>query len=1003
MYFSKLADWCLNSPHSETTELAIDLFILLLAQIPTRRCIRPLLESKYFVPILSTRLSTDKLKIVSRYMHFPVDDFSAEPLSYSQVEARIEEQYLEKLRQALYQQGLKESAFSLHAIDNETKINRLIDSVPTDIVNSVFFIPSSTEIELVHAILVDKLLTPKKISKSVLSVSPRFPTETDFNKSVALSRHVLTTQYLSLPDYMERNLELYKEDVFEKLKGAFEDSVPRLGHKFLGGGPKFDGSSRMIAPVNKVEIITVARDPFTASPSSVKGEIVIDLKSILPNVREEWDKLRNGDVLFLITLGEHGNDSWSSRLGIQRIRGCTVLELVDGEGNLISSFGKPGEQVAKSGDKRIARVDFDPITYASDLSSAVPLGEFQIVLRLKSSETVFKSVLSSCSTVRFPEWFSDFFLGYGSPDSLMVAKDGDEDVKDDICQRFGFLVFHAPPLTGKHSVLASIINTLLADPSEKILLISKSNETLNLLLEGINLSDQILKLGGSQDDVFSRTGRINALLAKRLELLGRVKTLAVAIGLSENVADDFSYNCDNARQFLELRVKPINELFGKTCESIKTRGEAEKWLSDKLLMNPTSIVGVELLNGFKDVEADRNRSAKELAVMRATRLLDNYSFEYIVNPFKRFRHESYEEILKIFSDLEKLSPFEILRTVRDRSEFLLTCFSRVIAGTSTSVMMNRDNLMGKSDARFSTVIVDDANQMLDLETCLCLSTNRDSSRLRRIILVGDDEQLGPVVASNFTKSNFATSLFARMKMLGAPVMNLTDVVECGSVFIGSLLQKVYKNMVTSSMTDNTLCPPALCFDSQFVHVGPYLGQGESEPSPGVYQNLGEAEFIVALYMLMRLNNVKAESISILTAYTGQKNLIHDVVKAKCDWNPIFGQPRDITTIDQFQGQSNDIVLVSLVRTENPGHMRDPKRWVTAIGTAKHALYIFGNREAFAQTGEKVVEDIFLKFEERPQTLDLMIEGGECLNVDGTQMMLDILQAQIRHHLRKSRI
>ena len=40
--------------------------------------------------------------------------------------------------------------------------------------------------------------------------------------------------------------------------------------------------------------------------------------------------------------------------------------------------------------------------------------------------------------------------------------------------------------------------------------------------------------------------------------------------------------------------------------------------------------------------------------------------------------------------------------------------------------------------------------------------------------------------------------------------------------------------------------------TQFVNVGDYEGRGESTPAPFFYQNLGEAEFVVQLYMYMRL-------------------------------------------------------------------------------------------------------------------------------------------------------
>lgn len=87
------------------------------------------------------------------------------------------------------------------------------------------------------------------------------------------------------------------------------------------------------------------------------------------------------------------------------------------------------------------------------------------------------------------------------------------------------------------------------------------------------------------------------------------------------------------------------------------------------------------------------------------------------------------------------------------------------------------------------------------------------------------------------------------------------------------------------------------------------------------QNLAEAEYVVAVYMYMRLLGYPAEKISILTTYNGQKHLIRDVVEQRCTQNPVFGRPSKITTVDRFQGQQNDYILLSLVRTRTVGHLR----------------------------------------------------------------------------------
>ena len=68
------------------------------------------------------------------------------------------------------------------------------------------------------------------------------------------------------------------------------------------------------------------------------------------------------------------------------------------------------------------------------------------------------------------------------------------------------------------------------------------------------------------------------------------------------------------------------------------------------------------------------------------------------------------------------------------------------------------------------------------------------------------------------------------------------------------------------------------------------------PSPDYtfkLQNLAEAEYVVGVFMYMRLLGYPAESISILTTYNGQKHLIRDVINQRCADNPLIGRPSKV--------------------------------------------------------------------------------------------------------------
>lgn len=52
-------------------------------------------------------------------------------------------------------------------------------------------------------------------------------------------------------------------------------------------------------------------------------------------------------------------------------------------------------------------------------------------------------------------------------------------------------------------------------------------------------------------------------------------------------------------------------------------------------------------------------------------------------------------------------------------------------------------------------------------------------------------------------------------------------------------------------------------------------------------------YIVALYSFMRLMGYPAERISILTTYNGQKDLLRDVIEARCARHPLIGRPHKV--------------------------------------------------------------------------------------------------------------
>ena len=51
-------------------------------------------------------------------------------------------------------------------------------------------------------------------------------------------------------------------------------------------------------------------------------------------------------------------------------------------------------------------------------------------------------------------------------------------------------------------------------------------------------------------------------------------------------------------------------------------------------------------------------------------------------------------------------------------------------------------------------------------------------------------------------------------------------------------------------------------------------------------------------------------------------------------------------MDRYQGQQNDYIILSLVRTKHVGHLRDVRRLVVAMSRARLGLYVLARVSLF---------------------------------------------------------
>jgi intron-binding protein aquarius len=203
---------------------------------------------------------------------------------------------------------------------------------------------------------------------------------------------------------------------------------------------------------------------------------------------------------------------------------------------------------------------------------------------------------------------------------------------------------------------------------------------------------------------------------------------------------------------------------------------------------------------------------------------------------------------------------------------LLTKQAKIIAMTCTHAALKRGDMVNLG-FKYDNLLMEESAQILEIETFIPMllqnTEEKEGSRLKRVILIGDHNQLPPIVKSIYSNfllfsfccylpylflcdsyedmafqkySHLDQSLFARFVRLGVPTIDL-DMQGRARSPIAELYNWRYKKL---GNLPNTLHEPAFkaanagfVHDYQLVDVQDYEGRGESEPNPYFYQNLGE--------------------------------------------------------------------------------------------------------------------------------------------------------------------
>lgn len=268
----------------------------------------------------------------------------------------------------------------------------------------------------------------------------------------------------------------------------------------------------------------------------------------------------------------------------------------------------------------------------------------------------------------------------------------------------------------------------------------------------------------------------------------------------------------------------------------------------------------------------------------------------------------FKEVKNIRTEIKKLQHYNEEKLFDD---------AQVIAGTPIGL---QDAELG--NRTFTTLVIDEAGQCIEpLAWCIF-------PLAEKIVLAGDHWQLPPTVLSNeaailgFNRSILEVAI---EKMPSASLLN-----------IQYRMRKAIAGF-SSSYFYNDLLHTAEHLENKGVHLTfiDTAGSGYNEthgPDGVSLQNEGELNIV---RQLMEQEQLDVQHTAFISPYSGQ------VAAAKEQ----LAKGLRLSTIDSFQGQEKETIIVSLVRSNDEGvigFLKDYRRMNVAITRAKEQLFVIGD-------------------------------------------------------------
>ena len=339
----------------------------------------------------------------------------------------------------------------------------------------------------------------------------------------------------------------------------------------------------------------------------------------------------------------------------------------------------------------------------------------------------------------------------------------------------------------------------------------------------------------------------------------------------------------------------------------------------------------------------------------------------------------------VFNRVERMHKEEDFQVLRRAS---------VIGMTTTGAAKIRD-LLHRLQPRI--VIVEEAAEVLEAHIVTSLSKGCE-----HLIMIGDHQQLrpSPAVYKLAKTYHMDISLFERMVKNNLRCNRLTLQHRMRPEIAGLIVPSIYKDLENHESVHSYENIKGVQGNVFFIkHSYPEETIQDSKSR----FNRHEALYVAALTKYFLQQGYRPTQITVLTTYVAQ------VTQLRWEMSKAILQGVRLTTVDNYQGEENDIIILSLVRSNpesNIGFLKTSNRVCVALSRARMGLFIIGNMDnlseasllwqkiaSYLENGSRLVEALPLACQNHPDTVihaanqidfEQAPEGG-CVEYCGTQL------------------